>query len=754
MTPRTEGAIALLPVGNVQGSIIFLSLSSLRTIVRDQWYPLPMSQEVIDKINSLNENAKKKVSKDPIFSRNKNFIQNEENDEEIDENEGIINADDISEFRDPLEREHPGQDFIPEDQFLIDDNNISNDQELEEVTSVELADNYRGALPESNEHVIEDETDPPTLSENTNEIVNDNPVDILPNNIPTIGEQIHINEIPEAAKHYSLRRTQKRIARGFHVQHGYHLSVKKAMKTLGPEALKSMVAEMQQLLDKEVFQGVKYDQLSNQQKKKIIRSHMFLKEKFLANGSFDKLKSRFVAGGDMQDKTLYDDVSSPTASLTSVFITSLIAAHEQRHVVTVDIAGAYLNASIDTQEVLMKIDPLMSAIVCKLDPNFVHYLSDNGSLVVRLKKALYGCIESAQLWHKHLSNTLTEYGFIANDQDTCVFNKNTNGEQITVVIYVDDIMITCTNRNYIDNLLTYLEEKYKTITVNEGTIHSYLGMSLDFSINKQVKITMEGYINELLKQHHIDGTTTTPANENLFKIKEQSKLLLNDKKEEFHSIVAKLLYLAKRVRPDILVSTIFLTTRVTNPTEDDWFKLERVLKYLNGTKEIGMILSANDIIQIFAYVDAAFGCHADYKGHTGGFISLGNGPVHVKSSKQKLVTKSSTESELVGLSDYASQVIWTYYFLQSQGYSLEDPAIIYQDNKSAIALINKGRSTSERTRHINIRYFFLKDRIESKEIKIEFLPTECMIADILTKPLQGELFRIQRNKLLNWNNSN
>jgi hypothetical protein len=193
-----------------------------------------------------------------------------------------------------------------------------------------------------------------------------------------------------------------------------------------------MVAEMQQLLDKEVFQGVKYDQLSNQQKKKIIRSHMFLKEKFLANGSFDKLKSRFVAGGDMQDKTLYDDISSPTASLTSVFITSLIAAHEQRHVVTVDIAGAYLNASIDTQEVLMKIDPLMSAIVCKLDPNFVHYLSDNGSLVVRLKKALYGCIESAQLWHKHLSNTLTEYGFIANDQDTCVFNKNTNGEQITV----------------------------------------------------------------------------------------------------------------------------------------------------------------------------------------------------------------------------------------------------------------------------------------------------------------------------------
>jgi histone deacetylase 1/2 len=492
---------------------------------------------------------------------------------------------------------------------------------------------------------------------------------------------------------------------------------------------------MQQLLDKEVFIGVQYNNLSKEQKKKIIRSHLFLKEKFLSNGSFDKLKSRFVAGGDMQDKTLYDDVSSPTASLTSVFITSLIAAHEKRHVVTADIAGAYLNASIDTQEVLMRIDPLMSAIICKLDPSFIPFLSDKGSLVVQLKKALYGCIESAQLWYNHLTTTLMNYGYTINEHDICVMNKEIDGQQITVVIYVDDLMITSTNKSHIDDLLSYLTEQYKSITINDGVIHSYLGMSLDFSNDKQVKITMAGYINELLKQHYVEGITTTPANLNLFKINTNSKSLNNNERENFHSIVAKLLYLAKRVRADILVSTIFLTTRVNNPTEEDWSKLERILKYLNGTRDIGIILSAVHGINIFAYVDAAFGCHSDYKGHTGGFISLGQGPVHVKSSKQKLVTKSSTESELVGLSDYASQVIWTYYFLQSQGYNLEDPAIVYQDNKSAMALmalINKGHSTSERTRHINIRYFFLKDRIDKNEIKIEFVSTKNMIADFKT----------------------
>ena len=127
---------------------------------------------------------------------------------------------------------------------------------------------------------------------------------------------------------------------------------------------------------------------------------------------------------------------------------------------------------------------------------------------------------------------------------------------------------------------------------------------------------------------------------------------------------------------------------------------------------------------------------------------MGKGAVHAKSSKQKLVSKSSTESELVALSDEASQVLWTRNFLLLQGHKMR-PAKIYQDNMSTIALADKGRSTSERTRHINVRYFFTKDKVESGELMIEYLPTEEMVADLLTKPLQGELFRRLRSKLLN-----
>ena len=150
-----------------------------------------------------------------------------------------------------------------------------------------------------------------------------------------------------------------------------------------------------------------------------------------------------------------------------------------------------------------------------------------------------------------------------------------------------------------------------------------------------------------------------------------------------------------------------------------------------------------------AQVDASFAVHADMKSHTGIWITLGFGGFYIRSTKQRLMTKSSTESELVGMSDAIPMVIWFRNFLAAQGYDLL-PAIICQDNQSTIALAEKGKSTSDRTRHIDIRYFFIKDLIERKEIVVEYLRTEDMIADLLTKPLQGQKFRRLRCMALNW----
>ena len=161
------------------------------------------------------------------------------------------------------------------------------------------------------------------------------------------------------------------------------------------------------------------------------------------------------------------------------------------------------------------------------------------------------------------------------------------------------------------------------------------------------------------------------------------------------------------------------------------------------------LLQSDKDITVLVYADASYGVHVDGKSHTGVYITLGRGGVFFRSSKQKIVAKSSTESELVGLSDSLGQSIWTRDFLIGQGYTM-GPATVFQDNKSTMALAAKGRSTSDRTRHIHIRYYFVKDRVDSGEVRIEYKPTKLMLADLLTKPLQGELFRAMRRELLNW----
>ena len=168
-----------------------------------------------------------------------------------------------------------------------------------------------------------------------------------------------------------------------------------------------------------------------------------------------------------------------------------------------------------------------------------------------------------------------------------------------------------------------------------------------------------------------------------------------------------------------------------------------------GAQDMGTVLEVQDPPCVHAYVDASYAVHPDMKSHTGCVISLGKGPIYAKSNTQKLNTKSSTEAELVGLSDCSNQIIWTRNFLIQQGYVMQ-PAVMYQDNMSTIQLIKNGRSNSEKTRHIDIRFFFMHDRINSGDVSSIYMNTKDMIADTLTKPLQGEPFRVLRDKLLNW----
>jgi hypothetical protein len=260
---------------------------------------------------------------------------------------------------------------------------------------------------------------------------------------------------------------------------------------------------------------------------------------------------------------------------------------------------------------------------------------------------------------------------------------------------------------------------------------------------------LKDYIKEAIADfgESITRSATTPAKKNLFQIDEESGPLTNREKKTFHSIAAKLLcYVSKRGRLDIQLPIAFLCTPVSCSTEKDWSKLRRVLKYLRGTLDEFLTLGADDLGIMRTWADASYAVHGDMKSHTGGVLSFGRGAVMSKSSKQRLNTKSSTEAELVGASDYLPYPIWAKYFLEVQGYTLKEN-IFYQDNQSTIRFEKNGRkSCGPKSRHINIRYFFI--RIDLASIDVQYCPTEQMLADFFTKPLQGNLFRKFREVIL------
>jgi hypothetical protein len=164
------------------------------------------------------------------------------------------------------------------------------------------------------------------------------------------------------------------------------------------------------------------------------------------------------------------------------------------------------------------------------------------------------------------------------------------------------------------------------------------------------------------------------------------------------------------------------------------------------------VLEGNQLGNVSWWVDASFAVHPDMRSHTGVVMSMGGGAAYTMSTRQKINTRSSTEAELVGVDDAMSGIVWTRNFLLAQGFNMTEN-VVYQDNQSAILLENNGEASSgKRTRHIDIRYFFIKDRIARKELRVEYCPTEEMLSDILTKPLQGSQFRKLRARMLNISN--
>ena len=157
-------------------------------------------------------------------------------------------------------------------------------------------------------------------------------------------------------------------------------------------------------------------------------------------------------------------------------------------------------------------------------------------------------------------------------------------------------------------------------------------------------------------------------------------------------------------------------------------------------KSLILTLCANDDGIVRWWIDASYAVHDDMKGHTGATLSLRKGGIYSGSWKQRLVARSSTESELIGVYDVLPQVLWTKQFLEEQGW-LDSATMVYQDNTSSILLERNSWSLStKQTKHMNIQYFYVMEQVKKKAIHVTHCPTEEMVSDFFMKPLQGSLF--------------
>jgi hypothetical protein len=263
------------------------------------------------------------------------------------------------------------------------------------------------------------------------------------------------------------------------------MSVQRGLKLFRTETEKARELEVTALLSKMAFEAVDADKPPHNQRKRTLRIIMNVVEKYLptldstGNRALDKLKARLCVDRRGQDRGEYrqEEIESPTANIASIFTIAQIAAAEGIFVMVGDIGSAYLNAlmprGIQDKILYMAIEPDVAREMIRQDSSFLPFQRRSAGLIVILNKALYGCIESAKLWYHELAGTLTKHGFTANPRDICIFNKTVRAIQITIVVYIDDLMMTSTNRFLVTEMERILLKQYGQFTTSEKIV-SYL----------------------------------------------------------------------------------------------------------------------------------------------------------------------------------------------------------------------------------------------------------------------------------------
>lgn len=442
-----------------------------------------------------------------------------------------------------------------------------------------------------------------------------------------------------------------------------------------------------------------------------------------ANGSVDKLKCRIVAQGFTQIEGIdYLVTFAPVAKLSTIRILFALAASLGWIIHHVDVDSAYLNGTLD-EEVFMR------------QPEG-YVVKGKEHLVCKLKKSLYGLKQAGRVWYDHLCTALLSSGFTICVSDPCLFIKRSDNESVWIIVYVDDIAIISPSLSVITEVKATLATHF---TIKDlGEVKSFLGIEIRHDTTaRSIVLSQRAYVESVAQQFESDNcrpvSTPLPVGLNLADADHASSDPAD--RAVYQSLLGSLMYLMLATRPDIAFAVTYLSQFSSAPTATHMRALRHLLRYAISTADLSLVYSANGTVTPVGLSDADFaGNPIDRKSINGFIFMLAGAAVTWNAKKQTLVALSTTEAEYIALSHAGREAIWIRSLLREVGFAPTNATDIHCDNLGAIALTSNS-TFHARSKHFDIKLHWIRDCIRSKDLHIEFIPTDVNTADLFTKPL-------------------
>lgn len=365
--------------------------------------------------------------------------------------------------------------------------------------------------------------------------------------------------------------------------------------------------------------------------------------------------------------------------------------------------------------------------------------SDGTSKVCRLKKSLYGLKQASRVWNAKLNSTLIRFGLNRSKMDPCIYHKRFEHKIIIVAVYVDDILLFTNDEYSKIDLKTKLANAFKMKDL--GVVTSVLGMNIVRDLKcGTISIDQSHYITEILERFGMQDChpVLSPMDINVKLSKDTCPNTVVDRNYmeniPYQEAVGSLMYAAQVSRPDICFALSVVSRFNHNPSKIHWQAVKRIFRYLKGTTNTKLVYRRNSDAKLIGFCDADHAGDADDGKSTTAYVFMLNGSaISWNSKKQPTVALSTTEAEYMALTAAAQEAIWLRN-LNDELFDNPEEVQLYCDNKSALELAQNDMYHA-RTKHINIRFHFIRETIVNKIVRVSYVNTNEQIADILTKPL-------------------